>query len=80
MCASVISFGSQGISRLQVWEECMIEPSGNLIAIGWVATLTFTAGEPLIRKCEDAPESDSAYFTRCTSRLVLNIMDELAEC
>jgi hypothetical protein len=57
-----------------------MDPSGNLIEIGWVATLTFTAGEPLMRKCEDAPESDRACFTRCTSRLVLNIMDELAEC
>merc|ERR1712194_652800 len=39
-----------------------------------------TAGNPFMRKWEDAPESDSAYFTRWTSRLVLNIIDALADC
>merc|ERR1712153_283303 len=39
-----------------------------------------TAGDPFMRKCEDAPESDSAYFTRWTRRLVLNIIDALADC
>merc|ERR1712086_56822 len=39
-----------------------------------------TAGDPFMRKWEDAPESDSAYFTRWRSRLVLNIIDALADC
>ena len=33
-----------------------------------------------MRKLEEVPEADSAYFTRCTSRFVLNIIAVLADC
>ena len=38
------------------------------MAIGLVAGLTFTAGEPLIKKWPIAPESESAHLTARVSR------------
>ena len=80
MCVLVIACGDHGMSRLHVCVDHIILPSGSLIAIGNSAILMLTAGDPFMRKCEDAPKFDSAYFTRCTSRLVLNIIDVLADC
>ena len=80
MCALVISCGNNGMSRLHMCVDNMILPYGSLIAIGYLATLILTAGNPFMIKCEDAPESDSVYFTRFTSRLVLNIINALADC
>ena len=76
MCASVISFGSQGISKLHVCVEYMMLPSGNFIATGNSAGFTLTNADPSTRKCDDAPESESAYSTNLTRRLVLHIICE----
>ena len=55
-------------------------PSGSLIAIGNSAVFMLTTAEPSTRKCDDAPESDSAYSTTRTSRLVSKISCELGDC
>ena len=68
MCASVIWSGSHGMSRLHVCVDLMIFPFGSAMAIGLVAGLTFTAGEPLIKKRPVAPESESAHLTALVSR------------
>ena len=51
-------------------------PSGNLTAMGNSDTLTFATAGPSTRKWDNAPESESAYFTSFTNYLVLNIMYE----
>ena len=58
----------------------MMLPNGTLITIGNSVILIVTADDTFMRKLEEAPESDSAYFTRCTSRFMLNIVAALADC
>ena len=44
------------------------------MVIGFVASLIFTAGKPLIKKWPVAPESDSAHLTALFSRSWTNIV------
>ena len=48
--------------------DLMLFPFGSVMVIGLVAGLTFTAGEPLIKKWPVAPESESAHLTALVSR------------
>ena len=66
MCASVISDGTHGISRLHVCVELIIFPFGSVICSGNSAFFMFTVGDPSTRKCAVAPESDIA----CTMLLI----------
>ena len=59
--ASVITPGSQGMSKLQVWVELIVLPLGSLILIGFVAILLFTTCAPSTRKWPVAPESENAH-------------------
>ena len=77
ICVSVILSGNHGMSRLHVCVDHMMLPSST---IGNSATLMLTVGNPFMRKWEEAPESVSVYFTRCTSYFVLNITVTLADC
>ena len=72
ICASVILCGSHEMSKLHVWMDQMM--LGNLIVIGYFDIFMLTAGEPLMRKCEEAPKLDSVYFTRLNSWFVMNIV------
>ena len=59
MRAPVILFGIHGISKLQVCVEYIMLPSGNLIAMGNLDTLTCTTADPSTRKYDNMPESES---------------------
>ena len=74
MWASVISFGNQGMSRLQVCVDLILFPFGSKIWTGVVATFLFTIGAPSTRKWPVAPESEMAYSTALVRRLVSNII------
>ena len=63
MCASVISSGSHGISRLPVCVDWMCFPFGSVIVIGFSAIFFFTIGAPSTKKWPVAPESEMACFT-----------------
>ena len=80
LLASIISCGSHRMSRLHVWVDQIMLPSGNLIAIGYSVILILTAGEPFIRKCEEAHESESSSLTIWMRCFVLNIFAALADC
>ena len=74
MCASVISCGSHGISRLHVWVERIVVPSGNVMVMGLIAFFLLVTGAFSTRKCPVAPESETACFTArvvlCVSKIV----------
>ena len=48
ICAYVISLGSHGMSKLQVWADWITLPFGKVIEIGLFAICLFTAGAPLL--------------------------------
>ena len=58
MWAVVMASGSHGISRLQVWLEDMMLPSGRVTLMGFFAICLLVTGAPATRKCPVAPESD----------------------
>ena len=58
---SVIVVGNQGMSKLPVWVDLIIFPSGSLIAIGNCAIFLLTIGAPSTIKCPVAPESEIAH-------------------
>ena len=60
--------------------DLMMLPSYSLTEIGNSAILMLIAGDPFMRKWEEAPESDNAYSTRRTSRFVMNSVATLADC
>ena len=79
ICASIILCGNHGIPKLHICIGHIMLPSCDLIAIGYSATLILTVGDPFMRKCEEASESDSTYSTRRTSCFVLNIVATLSD-
>ena len=79
MCASVISLGNHGMSRLHVWVERIFSLLGSRIWMGFVAIFLLTMGAPSIRKWPVAPESEMAYSIALVSRRVSNIMSDCGE-
>ena len=79
MCASVISFGNHGMSRLPVCVERIFSLLGSRIWMGFVAIFLLTMGAPSIRKWPVAPESEMAYLIALVSRRVSNIMSDCGE-
>ena len=62
------------MSRLHVCADRMLLPFGRVMVIGFVAGLTFNAGEPLIKKWLVAPESESAHLSALFSRTWSNMV------
>ena len=60
MCTSFVSFGSHGMSGLQVCVDVRQSPSGRFILRGFRASLTFVTGVPGRTKCPVAPASATA--------------------
>ncbi len=58
MWPAVISCGSHGMLRLQVCDDCILLPSGNVILMGWMAMRLFVTGASAWRKWPVAPESE----------------------
>ena len=58
MWPAVVSCGNQGMSRLQVCEDSILLPSGNVILMGWMAMRLFVTGASAWRKWPVAPESE----------------------
>ena len=72
MCASVISSGSHGISKLQVCVEYIMLPSGNFIAIGKSADFMLTTADPSARKWDDAPSSPLPLLDKLEALTVIS--------
>lgn len=80
MCASVITCGSHGMSRLHVWVDLIVFPFGSVIEMGFAATCLFTTGASSTKKWPVAPESDIACFTDLVTRFASNIACALGIC
>ena len=76
MWASVISFGSHGISRLHVCVDCMNDPLGSFIFSGLLVGRSFLTAAPFTMKCAVAPESRIAYSVGFFSLLVLSSSED----
>ena len=76
MWASVMAAGSHGISRLHVWVDFIIEPSGKLIQSGEFVGRLFLTVVPLTIKCAVAPESKMAYSGGFSTLLVFSSSED----